>query len=111
MSSVAITFTYTNDPLVIAALGGFRVYAVDDDYARLTEAIEVPPDAIPTASAPLIVPMPAEATNVEVIPVDAHGYPGAATYLPVQAGLPPVLSVAQIVMVVAHSPAKRHDGR
>lgn len=106
MKEVSIAFAYTTDALVRAALGSFHVFPVDADRDRLAEAIIVMPDAIPTASAPLIVPMPEYATEVEVVPVDTHGYEGATSYMTVQLGLPPVLSISQIIMVVTH--ATRH---
>jgi hypothetical protein len=109
MANVSIAFSYTDDPLVRAALGGFNVYPVDDVYDRLAEAIEVAPDSIPTASSPLTVPMPPDATQVEVVPLDAQGYEGATTYIPVQLGLPPVLSVSQIIMVMTHPVTKKRD--
>lgn len=108
--SVSIVFNYSNDPLVIAALGGFNVYATDDGKERLSGAIFVPGTNIPTVTNPLILAMPPGATQVEVVPIDSDGYEGTTSYLRVEVGLPAVLALAQIVMVVTEPSARSREG-
>jgi len=81
MGSASIVFSYSSDPLVLAALKEFRVFPVDDGLNRLTSPVVVPPDSIPTSSNPLTVPMPPSATQIEVVPVDFDGYEGEAAYI------------------------------
>lgn len=80
-SSASIVFTYSNDALVRCALGGFHVFAVDAAHNRLGPAVVVAPGTIPTAAAPLVVPMPQGAAAVEVTPVNVDGYEGARAYI------------------------------
>jgi len=99
MPTVAIAFSYTTDPLVVAALKEFHVFAVDPTtHARQsTTPIVVAKTAIPSISSPLVVTMNGYGSQVvEVVPVDLQGNEGATTYAPVHVNLPPVSSVAQV---------------
>jgi hypothetical protein len=78
--SITIVFSYTDDDLVRASLREFQVYAVDDNNERLAGPVIILPDQIPTTSAPLAIPMPPGATQVEVVPVDLDGREGKAAY-------------------------------
>jgi hypothetical protein len=82
-SSASIVFSYSDNRLVRTALREFHVFAVDSAHNRLGAAIVVSPGAIPTAAAPLVVPMPEGASEVEVTPIDVDGWEGGRAYLAV----------------------------
>ncbi len=98
MPTVNIAWSYTSDPLVLAALKEFRVYGVDPStHIRQSGPIIVSPANIPTMTLPLTVVMSGYGAQViEVLPVDLQGSEGATTFAPVHIALPPVTSVAQV---------------
>jgi hypothetical protein len=93
--TVSITWTYTSDPLALAALGGFNVYALGSDNKRLAPAVTVAKSA--PFAATLSVPGYAGQT-VEVVPFDQQGTESTnkrdgAVYIQ----LPAVASLSQVV--------------
>jgi hypothetical protein len=93
--TVSITWTYTTDPLVTAALGGFNAYALDASGKR----IQPPVSVAKTAPYAAVLPIPGYATQaVEVVPFDSKGTESAnkkaaAVYIQ----LPAVSAVSQVV--------------
>jgi hypothetical protein len=96
--SVNIAFTYTTDPLVVAALKEFRVYVVDpNSHVRQTGPVVIQPSAIPLISKPLNLAVSGYgAQMVEITPVDLQGIEGTTTYVPVHILLPGVSGGAQV---------------
>jgi hypothetical protein len=93
--SVSITWTYTPDPLVNAALGGFNVYTLDASGKRILPAIIIPKGA-PLAA---VVAVPGYASQtVEVVPYDLKGAEStnkkdASVYMQ----LPAVTAISQVL--------------
>jgi hypothetical protein len=96
MPSVSIAFSYTNDPLVLAAFGEFHVYAVDPSTkARQGPALVV--KTAPTITAPLVLSINGYGSQmVEVVPADKDLKEGVTAYAPVYIPLPPVSAIAQV---------------
>lgn len=93
--TVSITWTYTTDPLVNAALGGFNCYVLDATGKRILPAVTVA-KAAPMAAT---LNVPGYATqSVEVVAYDVKGAEsinkkGGVVYIQ----LPAVSAIAQVV--------------
>jgi hypothetical protein len=94
--NINLAFAYSSDPLVLAALKEFHVYAVDPgSRVRLNSATVTA--AAPPLTSPLSVPMTAYgAQMVEVVPVDLQGVEGMRAYAPVYVPLPAASGIAQV---------------
>src|ERR1700756_2839609 len=93
--TVSITWTYTTDPLVNAALGGFNAYALDANGKRILPAVSVAKNAVYAAT----VSVPGYASQtVEVVAFDLKGTESinkkdGAVYVQ----LPAVSAISQVV--------------
>ena len=104
MNSVSISFTYTDEPLVLTVLDKFHVFAVDANGTRLTHAWIVLPDSMPTQSNPFNIDVPEETARIEVVPVNVDGWEGSPAYCDVTASFappapPPVPKASHMMMM------------
>jgi hypothetical protein len=95
--NINLAFAYSSDPLCLAALKEFHIFAVDPgSRVRLNSATVT--TTAPALTAPLAVPMTAYgAQMVEVVPIDLQGTEGLRAYAPVYVPLPAASGIAQVV--------------